>query len=215
MKKVDLICGISILLTSVVVISCTIARAADQPEAPQEATTAPTAAETVPLETEPTEAEPPVTEPTEPPETEPTEPPVILYDVPLDEELQLFIIECCEIKGIEPSIVMAIIWKESNFNVGNLGDGGSSHGLMQVQPKWHSDRMKRLGCFDLLDPKQNVLVGIDFLAEQIDRYGGDVVKGVVAYNKGHYAGEVTYYGRAVMQKAEEIAANAYVRGGIR
>jgi hypothetical protein len=209
MKKIDIICGICIVLTAIFVIVFTTANAAEMPEATQEATTAPTLEETVAIETEPTETEPPVTEPTEPQETEP---PVILYDVPLDEELQLFIIECCEDKGIDPTVVLAMIWKESNFKTGNKGDGGSSHGLMQVQPYWHSGRMKRLGCTDLLDPKQNVLVGIDYLAEQIERYGGDVVKGVVAYNKGHYAGEVTYYGRAVMQKAEEIAATAYVKG---
>ena len=127
-----------------------------------------------------------------------------LYDVPLDAELQFHIIGLCEERGIDPAIVMAMIWKESRFHADSVGDGGNSLGLMQVQPRWHSKRMEKLGCDDLLDPHQNVVVGIDYLAESIRRYDGDVAKALVAYNQGSYKGTVTAYAKSVLAKAEEM-----------
>lgn len=134
---------------------------------------------------------------------EPVEEPK-LYDVPLDKELQLHIIETCEAYEVDPAIVMAMIWRESRFHADSVGDGGNSLGLMQVQPRWHSGRMKKLGCEDLLDPYQNVVVGIDYLAESIDRYDGDIAKALVAYNAGHYNGTITEYAQDVLEKAEEV-----------
>lgn len=127
-----------------------------------------------------------------------------LYDVPLDAELQFRIIGMCEERDIDPAIVMAMIWKESRFHADSVGDGGNSLGLMQIQPRWHSKRMEKLGCTDLLDPHQNVVVGIDYLAESIRRYDGDVAKALVAYNQGHYNGTVTAYAKSVLAKAEEL-----------
>lgn len=127
-----------------------------------------------------------------------------LYDVPLDKELQLHIIETCEAYDVDPAIVLAMIWRESRYHADSVGDGGNSLGLMQVQPYRHSGRMKRLGCEDLLDPYQNVVVGIDYLAESIDRYDGDIAKALVAYNAGHYNGTITEYAQDVLEKAEEV-----------
>ena len=127
-----------------------------------------------------------------------------LYDVPLDAELQFRIIGLCEERGIDPAIVMAMIWKESRFHADSVGDGGNSFGLMQIQPRWHSKRMEKLGCDDLLDPHQNVVVGIDYLSACISRYDGDVAKALVAYNQGHYNGTVTAYAKSVLAKAEEM-----------
>lgn len=127
-----------------------------------------------------------------------------LYDVPLDAELQFHIIGLCEERDIDPAIVMAMIWKESRFHADSVGDGGNSLGLMQIQPRWHSKRMEKLGCTDLLDPHQNVVVGIDYLAESIRRYDGDVAKALVAYNQGSYKGTVTAYAKSVLAKAEEM-----------
>jgi soluble lytic murein transglycosylase-like protein len=133
------------------------------------------------------------------------------YDsIPLDKELQNHIINQAHAKGIPPQIVMAMIDRESDYNITCMGDGGDSYGLMQIQPKWHSKRMEKLGCTDLLDPYQNVVVGIDYLAELLDRYDGDMAKAVTAYNRGHYAGTITAYAKGVMAKAEELGgANIY------
>lgn len=169
-------------------------------EAAYEPTTATTTEETTQDITEPTE--------TEQPATEATEPPVTLYDVPLDEELQLHIIEQAESNGIDPAIIMAMAFKESTYTPDRIGDGGNSYGLLQVQPRWHYERMTRLGCTDLLDPFQNVTVAVDYLCELLNRYDGDIAKALTAYNKGHYSGTITNYAKNVLAKAEELGATA-------
>lgn len=127
------------------------------------------------------------------------------YDVPLTIDLQAHIINECGAYGIDPAVVLSMIQSESSFRVEAVGDGGESFGLMQVQPKWHQDRMERLGVSDLLNPYQNVQVGIDFLAEQLDRYDGDLGKALTAYNRGHYDGEVSKYALTVMANSETLA----------
>jgi soluble lytic murein transglycosylase-like protein len=64
--------------------------------------------------------------------------------------------------------------------------------------------MQELGCTDLLDPYQNVIVAVDYLDEQINRYGGDLKKGLTAYNKGSYNGTITQYAKTVLAYAEKI-----------
>ena len=136
-------------------------------------------------------------------------PPTILYDVPLTTELQLHIIQVAESYGIDPTVIFAMCYWESTYNPASIGDQGAAYGLMQIQPKWHSDRMARLNCSDLLDPFQNVVVGTDYLSEQLNRYDGDIGKALVAYNAGHYKGTITNYATAVMALAEELRGTTY------
>lgn len=161
-------------------------------DAAHEPTTEATTAETAEPTQEPTETEP-----------QETTPPVTLYDVPLDAALQLHIISEADKAGIDPAIIMAMAYKESAFNVNSVGDGGDSYGLLQIQPKWHYKRMQKLGCTDLLDPYQNVTVGVDYLCELLSRYGS-IDKALTAYNKGHYSGSITGYAKTVMALAEEM-----------
>lgn len=159
-------------------------------EATCEKTTQATTAETTEYITEPTQDE-----------TEATEPAVTLYDVPLDAELQLHIISEADKAGIDPAIIFAMAYKESSYNENSVGDGGNSYGLLQIQPKWHYKRMQKLGCTDLLDPYQNVTVGVDYLCELLSRYGS-IDKALTAYNAGSYSGTVTKYAKSVMAMAE-------------
>ena len=132
----------------------------------------------------------------------------ILYDVPLGEQLQLYIIAECEKRGIDPAVVVAIIQRESRYTANAIGDNGNSIGLCQIQPRWHSDRMERLGVTDLLDPVSNVRVAIDYLDELLDRYDVDYAKALVAYNQGSFKGTVTEYANAVLDIAEELKGGA-------
>ena len=154
----------------------------------------------------PTETTRPATEATAPTYNAP---PTILYDVPLATDLQLHIVQIAESYGIDPAIIFAMCYLESTFNPASIGDDGESFGLMQIQPKWHSDRMARLNCSDLLDPFQNVIVGTDYLAEQLARYGGNLSKALVAYNAGHFKGTITNYAMVVMATAEELRGATY------
>lgn len=152
------------------------------------------------------------------PKEEPIEPPVVeevvipeeipmveikLFDVPLSEELQMHIISEAESKGIDPAVIVAMAYRETGYDASAIGDGGDSYGLLQIQPKWHYQRMQDLNCNDLLDPFQNVTVGVDILSELIDRYG-DLEKALVAYNRGSYNGTITEYAQSVMEKSKEL-----------
>lgn len=132
---------------------------------------------------------------------------VAVYPVPLDEELQVFIVNLCEEHHIDSAIVFAMIDHESDFDADATGDGGNSLGLMQIQPKWHKDRMQKLDCTDLLDPFQNVTVGIDYLAECLDK-GKGVEWALMAYNGGaSYANKMAKKG-IISDYATEVLANS-------
>lgn len=132
------------------------------------------------------------------------------YDVPLDNGLQDYIFELCDTYEIDPVIVIAMIGKESEYNAAAIGDSGHAFGLMQVQPRWHEGRIEDLGVTDLLDPYQNVLVGIDYLAELFDR-GNSLEWTLMAYNGGFdhayrhiERGTVSTYVTDVLVTSEEL-----------
>lgn len=134
----------------------------------------------------------------------------VLYDIPLDDELQDYIIETSEERGVDPAIIIAMIKRESQFDIDVIGDKGKAFGLMQIHPRWHSDRMEKLGVTDLLDPYQNVTVGIDIMAELLD--GGESVEwALMAYNGGYAhanrhieAGTLSGYATDVLKFAEGL-----------
>jgi len=135
---------------------------------------------------------------------------IYLFDVPLDLDLQLHIIEVCSDYYIEPAVIMAMIERESSFRVKVVGDNGDAVGLMQIQGKWHRERMDKLGVTDLSDPYQNVRVGIDYLAELCREYEC-IGMPLVAYNYGPSGAEKnlfskgiyeTKYSRTILERTE-------------
>lgn len=127
-----------------------------------------------------------------------------IYDVPLEDKLQLYIVRLCEEHHIDPAVVMGMAQRESQFEADAIGDGGDALGMFQVQPKWHQGRMDKLGATDLLDPYQCVSVAVDFLSDLLDIYDGDIEKALTAYNQGRYNGVVSNYAKAVIQNSENI-----------
>ena len=123
-------------------------------------------------------------------------------DIPLDAETQRLLWQACEETGITYELALAVIWKETTFrNV--VGDGGESFGYMQVQPKWHQERMDRYGVTDLMDPYSNFLVGCDYLAELADKDQG-IQWMLHAYNGGPaYANRLAEAGK-VSQYASDV-----------
>lgn len=102
-------------------------------------------------------------------------------DVPLDGDTQALLHAACEESGITYELALAVIRQETEFrNV--IGDNGDSIGYMQIQPRWHKDRMERLGVTDLTDPYSNFRVGCDFLAELLSKY--TLEEALTAYNSG-------------------------------
>lgn len=138
-------------------------------------------------------------------EIEENEPYWTTYDIPLSDELQDYTMAVCETYGVDVELVFGIMAVESNYNIKAKGDGGNSLGLMQIQPRWNKARMKRLGVTDLLDPHQNILCGVDILAELLEKY--DTEKALVCYNMGESGAKgktSTSYSRKVLEKAGEL-----------
>ena len=113
------------------------------------------------------------------------------HPLPLDKQVLLY--GACLEMGVDYKLALAVIEQETGY--GNLvGDDGESAGYMQVQEKWHRERMALLGVDDLMDPEGNFRVGCHFLRECIDKYG--LEKGLGYYNSGKAA--VTDYSREVL-----------------
>ena len=125
------------------------------------------------------------------------------YNVPLSKELQEYIAEICtQYDSVSLPLVLAIIQRETNYDADAIGDNGNSLGLMQIQPQWHESRMERLGVTDLLNPYQNVTVGIDILAECIGKYE-TLEEALTVYNAGPSGAEELYFSKGI--KANEYA----------
>ena len=102
-------------------------------------------------------------------------------DVPLSYEDQDFLHTACQESGVPYALALAVIERETQFQ--NLvGDDGASLGYMQVQERWHWDRMERLGVTDLMNPFGNFRVGCDFLAKLLEKY--PTQEALTAYNSG-------------------------------
>ena len=70
--------------------------------------------------------------------------------------------------NICPELLQSIAFQESRFQE-DAQNGGCTR-LMQVNPAWHEDRMRKLGVTDLYDPEQNMEVAADYLQELFGRY---------------------------------------------
>ncbi|MEE0797003.1 MAG: lytic transglycosylase domain-containing protein [Anaerovoracaceae bacterium] len=132
------------------------------------------------------------------------------YDVPLSAEVQEEIRQICDSREVDMTLVLAMIEKESDFETDAVGDGQESYGLMQIQPRWHLNRMEKLGVTDLLDPGQNVSVGVDIVAELSSKDKGQAWT-LMAYNGGESLadrnlreGKVSEYALSVMNIQKEI-----------
>lgn len=119
----------------------------------------------------------------------------LLPDHPLSYELQTMLYGACLEFGVEFELALAVMEQETQFR-NLMGDGGKAYGYFQVWPKWHKDRMEKLGVTDLMDPESNFRVACDFLSECINKYG--LERGLGYYNSGE--AKVTGYSREVMEK---------------
>ena len=71
---------------------------------------------------------------------------------------------------------------ESNYNQTVVNKAGDT-GLMQINKKWHAERMRKLGVNNLLDPRGNLLVGVDYVSELLA--SNPKTLAIMKYNMGH------------------------------
>lgn len=107
-----------------------------------------------------------------------------------------------------PELIQAICWTESRCQPD--AKGGPCIGIMQVYEKWHRDRMERLGATDLYDMRQNMTVGVDYLAELFGKHG-EASYVLDAYNGGSAMAEQNYrkgvlskYAKGILELSAEL-----------
>ena len=130
-------------------------------------------------------------------------------DIPMSYELQAMLYGACLEFEVPYELALAVIEQETNFrNV--TGDDGASEGYMQVQQRFHKDRMDELGVTDLMDPESNFRVACHYLRELFDEYG-DTHKVLMAYNAGPSGAAKLWsegimtssYSRSVMERMQK------------
>lgn len=142
------------------------------------------------------ETEPPLVE-NEPEEKSVVEQSHYCDSIPLTYEEQDWLRAACEEFNIPYALALGLIEKETEFR-NLIGDDGASAGYMQIQKKWHWNRMERLGVADLMEPSGNFRVGCNFLTELYAKYN-DWSLVLTVYNRGHDPGYITDYAKDVME----------------
>ena len=90
-----------------------------------------------------------------------------------------YIAEAAALYQLPVHFVRAIVKTESNFNPSVVSVDGAV-GLMQLMPRTAAS----MGVRDPYDPRQNIFGGTRFLRLLANRFGGDLVLTVAAYNAG-------------------------------
>ncbi len=90
--------------------------------------------------------------------------------------------------GLDPALLAAVIWRESDFDPTARSSRGAV-GLTQVLPSTAADIAAAPNApvghlADLMDPEVNIAYGAWYLRWLINRHGGSVVEGLAAYNAG-------------------------------
>ena len=83
---------------------------------------------------------------------------------------------------INPQLIKAMITVESSWRPKVISHAGAM-GYMQVMP-FNAKRCDLLSSDELLHPEKNIDCGTQIIAEELERFDGDLVKALQVYNGG-------------------------------
>lgn len=97
----------------------------------------------------------------------------------LKEKIWPIVHEAAKENNLDPSLVNAVIEQESAYNQNAVSSAGAM-GLMQLMP----GTARELGVKDPLNPVENIRAGTKYLSSLLNRYQGNVILALSAYNAG-------------------------------
>lgn len=121
-----------------------------------------------------------------------------------------YIEQICEKKDLCPELVEAIIERESNWDPWAVN--GDCVGLMQIDQLVHWRRAQQLGAENLIDPYDNIRVGISILEDLFEKYE-DPAAVLMFYHAGYsdrmgigayQNGVISSYASEVLDRADEL-----------
>lgn len=105
------------------------------------------------------------------------------------EKYALFVEKYSEEYGLDKYRVYSLIKAESNFKQEVVSDKGAV-GLMQLMPETAEEIAGKIGLENfsvekLYEPDTNIRIGCYYLSFLVERYSGDYVSALAAYNAGY------------------------------
>ena len=132
----------------------------------------------------------------------------VLEDTWIPAEYQKYCWKIGQQYNLNPYLLIAMIEAESSGNAAAINGDGDS-GLMQINRKWHEERIEKLGVKELTDPYSNILVAADYFSELLEENDHNMPLALMKYNMDHEQAEILMDQGICSKYAEKVIARMW------